>query len=183
VPRFSFLLDDVSSRSDGELAARTPDVVVRLTWAALREARRSGDVAAVALRLGRLIGDVFSARDGWQAYTRVVHYLLSVARTDDPQPFFEVMRRVAGERGAEVAMGLLDTLVERGRQAGREEGRQAGREEGRQTGRDEARRETLLELLQARFGAHADAARDRVLAMDPDAIGRALPRVVSAARL
>ncbi len=59
--------------------------------------------------------------------------------------------------------------LEAGRQVGFEEGRQMGLEEGRKRGRPEGRkegvRETLLRVLEKRFGEVSPAVRERIEAL------------------
>lgn len=65
-------------------------------------------------------------------------------------------------------MGLLDSLVERGRR------------EGITKGREEGLRATLLRQLTTRFGPVSDAMRGRVAQCEPAELERALDRVLSA---
>ncbi len=61
-------------------------------------------------------------------------------------------------------MNLIEQWIEKGRIAGRTEGRNEGRSEGRFEGERVARRESVLAILEARFGAVDRATRERVLA-------------------
>jgi predicted transposase YdaD len=57
---------------------------------------------------------------------------------------------------------------EKGRQEGLQQGLQQGRQEGRQQGRQEVEAETLLLLLETRFGSVDQATRGRIATADAD---------------
>ncbi len=73
--------------------------------------------------------------------------------------------------------------LEDGLQAGRQEGLQAGRQEGLQAGRQAGEAALLLRLLERRFGALPDAARERVLAANIAALEEWGIRILEAGSL
>jgi len=89
LPLFSLIIDDVSHQSDEEIAARTQHLLVRLALASLREARRASDGPSVIRGLAQLLRQVRAADGLREAYSRVLHYLLTVAVDGDPMPFLQ----------------------------------------------------------------------------------------------
>ncbi len=172
VPRFAFILDDVSHQSDEEIAARVPSLMVRLTLAALREARRAGDGPALVRKLAALVIDVYRAGGPREALGRVLRYLMTVAGPNDPQPFLEALDREVGPEIKEQAMGLLDAMLEKGRKEGKAEGKAEGLLEGR--------RGILEKQLQLKFGSLSEQARERIAQLDLQALDAAGERVLSA---
>jgi hypothetical protein len=183
VPRFSFILDDVSRQSDEEIAARVPSLMVRLTLAALREARRAKDGQALVKRLGALLRDVVLADSPHEAFLLVLRYLLTVAGSSDPRSFFDALEREVGSHTKEQAMGLLDTMVETRRPEWEAKGRAEGKAEGKAEGRLEGQRRSLEKLLQLKFGSVSPQSIDRIAQLDIDALDAALERVLSADRV
>lgn len=70
-----------------------------------------------------------------------------------------------------------------GEQQGEERGEQRGRQKGEQKGRQQGEAAFLLRLLERRFGAVPDWARDRVLAADTATMEEWGLRVLDAATL
>ena len=148
IPRFTFLLDDISKLSDGELHARAQSATARLALWILQNARREA-VPAQLRRWARLAAEVLAEPQGTRALKAIFSYLGEV-RDDD---FIDIFAKEShSPRIEKLAMNHNQRI----REEGREEGRQEGREEGREEGRQEAAAAILAKLLQLKFGTSAD---------------------------
>ena len=163
VPRFRFLLDDLSVQSDAALRARskmTPGG--RVAILSLKHGR-----APIAVRIRVLSPDGRSAaaRD---VLAIVLRYILETSQAE-PAKLRRLLAQQVGRKTAEEIMTTAEML--------RREGRQEGRQEGLQDGK----REMLLRQLRQRFGrvpavtvarvgkagaAELDAWADRVLSAE-----------------
>jgi len=167
VPRFEYLLDDLTAERAEALLARPGPPLVRLTWLLLRYSR-SKELARKLLEWGALFAQVLAERGGTEHLKTVLHYLLWIGDAAIHEATGQVLDSVVDAQHAEELMRSYgEELMERGRQQGlalgREEGREAGREEGREEGRLRGRAEAVLRLLAAR-GLHVDdASRQHVL--------------------
>ncbi|WP_130471784.1 Rpn family recombination-promoting nuclease/putative transposase [Candidatus Magnetaquicoccus inordinatus] len=81
------------------------------------------------------------------------------------------------------ARGALELAVEEAEQRGVERGKQEGREEGREEGRQKGTAETLLQLLQLRFGPLPVAIRDKVATAELPALESWIARILQAQSL
>jgi hypothetical protein len=130
VPRFRFLLDDLSACSDAELRART-----RMTpggRVAILSLKHGRDQVAVRIEVLSPDGRSPAARD---VLASVLRYILETSRTE-PAGLRELL---AGQVGREVADEMLTTA-------------EMLRREGRAEGRAEGKRGMLILLLRQRFG-------------------------------
>jgi len=73
--------------------------------------------------------------------------------------------------------------LRKGLQEGLQKGRQEGRQEGWQEGRQEGEANTLVRLLERRFGAVPDSVRKRVATASPEQIDTWLDTVIDAESL
>ena len=187
VPEFSFVLDDVSAQSDDDIARRLGSKVVRATLGALREARRTrGDGPRLIRGLARLLLEL-RASGRPEAYLRILRYLLTVAASDAPGPFLDAVSVEIGPQAKDEAMGLLDSMYERGRSEGLAHGKAEGKAEGEAAGRAEGeaagRRATLGKQLQLKFGLVPPWVIAALDAMDLAALDAASERILVAARV
>ncbi len=172
LPLFSLIVDDVSHQSDEQIAARTEHLLVRLALASLREARRSSDGPGVIATLASLLREVRSAQGLREAYRMVLRYLLTVAVDGDPGPFLRALATEIDTAAKDDAMGLLDSMLEKGRAE--------GKAEGRAEGKAEARRDTLEKQLRLKFRALPTDLPARIAALSETEVDRALEAVLGA---
>ena len=195
VPRFRFLLDDISAERDEDLRERSMSALGRLALLCLRHARSPWEIVTRLGAWAGLVSEVFKAPNGLAAFRTIVEYILAVNKRVNPEEVVKaIMLGMPGEVKYEVG-SVAYQLVEQGRREGREEGRlvgrlealsegrQEGRQEGRHEGRHEERREVLLQLLRARFGELPEATVAHVKAADLDQLKRWIDRVLSAPTL
>jgi hypothetical protein len=186
VPRFRFLLDDISAERDEDLRDRSMSALGRLALFCLRHARSPWEIVTRLGAWAGLVGEVFKAPNGLAAFRAIVEYILALNMRANPEGGKAIMLTMLGEVEYEVG-SVAYQLVEQGRREGREEGRLVGRlealSEERQEGRREERREILLQLLRARFGELPEATVARVNAADLDQLKRWLDGVLSAPTL
>jgi predicted transposase/invertase (TIGR01784 family) len=138
VPRFRFLLDDLSTQTDADLRARTQMTAGgRVAILSLKHGR---DQVAMRIRVLAPDGRSPSARD---VLASVLRYILETSRAE-PATLRALLARQVGREAAEEIMTTAEML--------RREGRDQGRREGRQEGEVLGKRGTLLLLLRQRFG-------------------------------
>ncbi|WP_437731849.1 Rpn family recombination-promoting nuclease/putative transposase [Sorangium sp. So ce1335] len=163
VPRFRFVLDDISHEADEALKARTMSALARLVLWCLRHAREPDELLD---RLGKwldLVRDVRRVPDGTRALRAMWRYILATSERNEPDKVLRRLLAVVGDDGKEDIVSVADMLVERGRQEGQ--------------------RRMLLKQLGARFGALPDDAVARVNAADMTELDRLSERVLTAATL
>jgi hypothetical protein len=150
VPRFRFLLEDISHETDEALRARAMTALARLALWCLRHAR---EPRVLVERLGAwtgLVREVRAAPDGTAALVLILRYIFAVSEPKEPKELVERLLAAMGDEGKEEIMTAAEQLEERGRQKGELAGR----------------REMLLDLLRERFGPLPDATVARVGASD-----------------
>ncbi len=130
LPRFRFLLDDLSKQTDADLRERTQMTAGgRVAILSLKHGR---DRVAIRIRVLALDGRSPSARD---VLASVLRYILETSRAE-PATLREALARQIGRKEAEKMLTTADRL----------------RREGRQEGEARGKREMLLLLLRQRFG-------------------------------
>jgi hypothetical protein len=130
VPRFRFLLDDLSSQTDADLRARTEMTAGgRVAILSLKHGR---DHVALRIRVLAPDGRSPSARD---VMASVLRYILETSRAD-PATLRGLLARQVGREEAEKMLTTAEML----------------RREGEARGKAEGKREALLLLLRQRFG-------------------------------
>jgi predicted transposase YdaD len=177
VPRFGFLLDDISRASDEELMSRAlhaSEAVVPLVLWALRDARASDRLVASLGLWGGVMARILESETGSEALSRVLAYISEVAESLDRDTILTAVAQAAPQTEA-----ILMTLAEQWKQEGRQEGRQAGRQEGRQEGE----RLLLEKLLRLKFGDLPAAVRQRLSSSSEQEIARWAERVLTATLL
>ncbi|QRN95624.1 Rpn family recombination-promoting nuclease/putative transposase [Archangium violaceum] len=159
VPRFEYLLDDLTAEREEALRERPGPPLARLAWLVLRHGR-SEELARKLPEWVALFAQVQEGPEGAEHLVVLIRYLLWVGDEAVHEAAERVLHSVVDAQRAEALMRSYgEQLIERGRQQGREE----GREEGLAQGLTRGRAEYILRILSAR-GVHADeAARERIL--------------------
>ena len=144
LPRFRFLLDDLSSQTDADLRARTQMTAGgRVAILSLKHGR---DQVALRIRVLSPDGRAPAARD---VLVSVLRYILETSRAD-PATLRELLARQVGREAAEEIMTTAEML------------RREGEARGEARGELKGKRGTLLLLLRQRFGRLPAAAVARV---------------------
>lgn len=171
VPRFEFVLDDISELSDEGLRARAFDYVTRLALWALRDSRNPERLLSTARGFLRAVRELRSSQGGLEALAVISRYFALVTRERTAENVIRMM--LAGAPALEATM---TTLAERWMAEGRAEGETRGRAEGR----TEGQREVLLQLLSLKFGELPASARERVAGAGEAELTHWAARVLSA---
>jgi predicted transposase YdaD len=195
VPRFEYLLDDLTAEREEALRARSGPPLARLAWLVLRYGRTQ-ELSRKLPDWMALFAQVHADVEGAEHLVVVIRYLLWVGDAAVHTAARRVLHSVLDEHRAEELMGSwAEEMIERGLQQGLEKGLQQGLEKGLQQGLEKglARgreellprvREHILRLLTAR-GVHVDeAARQRILTCtDLDTLDRWFDRSLNATSL
>jgi len=171
VPRFEYLLDDLTAEREEALSARPGPPLARLAWLVLRYGR-TGELARKLPDWVALFAQVQAGPEGAEHLVVVIRYLLWTEDKDVHAAARQVLHSLVDEQRAEELMGTwAEEMIERGVQKGLEKG--LARE-----------REHILRLLTAR-GVHVDeAARQRILTCtDLDTLDRWFDRSLNATTL
>jgi predicted transposase YdaD len=163
LPRFEYLLDDLTAERADALLARPGPPLARLTWLVLRYSR-SEDLAQRLSDWTELIAQVHASPEGSEHLVVIIRYLIWIGGKAVHEAAGRVLHSVLDAQRAEALMRSYgEELIEQGRQRGLEQGLAKGREQGREEGLTRARAEYILRTLTAR-GMHLDdAARQRIL--------------------
>jgi predicted transposase YdaD len=123
VPRFEFLLDDLTAERAEALMARPGPPLARLALLVLRYGR-SEELSHRLPSWTVLFAEVYAAPEGLDDLRGVVRYLLQVGDEAAREATEAVLNSVAGEQGTEeLMMTVGEKLIEQGRQKGILEGR------------------------------------------------------------
>ncbi len=158
VPRFRFILEDISHETDEALRARAMTALARTVLWCLRHAREPSKFVTELRRWADLVREVRRAPGGAAAFMLILRYILEVSDPDKPEELIAEFAAVVEEEGKEEIVTVADWL--------REQGRERGVEQGRELGLTQGRREVVLDLLRERFGALPSDAVARVQAAD-----------------
>ncbi len=144
VPRFRFLLDDLSAQTDADLRARTQMTAGgRVAILSLKHGR---DQVAMRIRVLAPDGRAPAARD---VLASVLRYILETSRAE-PATLRELLARQVGRKAAEEIMTTAEML------------RREGEARGVKKGEVLSKRGTLLLQLRQRFGRLPAAAVARI---------------------
>jgi predicted transposase YdaD len=159
VPRFEYLLDDLTAEREEALRARPGPPLARLAWLVLRYGRTE-ELAQRLPEWVALFAQVQSGPEGTEHLLVLIRYLLWVGDKGGLAAIRQVLHSVMDEQRTEGLMrnfkSYAEELIEQGIQRGLERGREEGLTRGRA--------EDVLRILTAR-GVHVDeAARQRILA-------------------
>jgi len=156
VPRFGFVLDDLSRVDDAELSRRAITSLGRIVLSLFRHARSREELFAGLGRLAQAFADVANAPDGGAAIAAVMEYLRSVSKRDEREVVMAV-REAVGESVYDRIFHAGERLEQRALQRGAHAGR----------------RTLLARQLKLRFGdlpASAEQALDAASIEDLDAM-------------
>ncbi len=162
VPRFRFVLEDLSARTDGDLRART--AMTAGGRVALLSLKHGRDQVGVRIRVLAPDGRAPAARD---VLASVLRYILETSRAE-PATLRELLARQVGRETAEEIMTTAEML------------RREGKAQGRAEGKAEGKREMLLSLLRQRFGRLPAATAARVEKATADELDVWSTRVLAA---
>jgi hypothetical protein len=147
VPRFEYLLDDLTAEREEALKARPGPPLVRLAWLALRYGR-SEELARKLPEWVALFAQVRASPEGTEHLVVLLRYFLMVGDRAAHQAAGQVLHSVLGEQRAEELMRSYgEELIELGLQQGLARGRA----------------EDILRILAARGVSVDDPARQRIL--------------------
>lgn len=144
VPRFRFILDDVSKIDDDALRRRAMTALGKLALWCFRDVRKPGELVRNLARFKDLLEEVLTAPSGLKAVSAVLIYILS-ASGRLPKEEVERIVRLATSQSIE---GMMGSLAEQIEEIGIEKGVKKGLEEGIAAGE----RLVLRRQLQRRFG-------------------------------
>ena len=150
LPRFRFVLDDLSMRSDEQLLSRDLSALAQVTLGALKYGKTSYLTDRFVPAWANSIRALLEQPKGFVELDTILYYLFIVNPNTDIQTLENAMQQYAGSDAASAVITAGDRL--------RAEGREEGREEGRQEGLARA----VLRLLEARGFAVADTTRVRI---------------------
>jgi predicted transposase YdaD len=164
VPRFEFLLDDLTAERAEGLMARPGPPLTRLAFLLLRYGR-SEELSQLLASWTALFVEVYAAPNGLDNLHVVIRYLFQVGNEAAREAARAVLRSVAGaQRTEEMMMTIGEELIEQGRQKGILEGRA----------------EDIVRILTVR-GVHVDdTARQLILTCrDPALLNRWFERALT----
>ncbi len=159
VPRFEYLLDDLTAERAEALMARPGPALARLALLVLRYGRTEELVHRLQ-GWTALFAEVHAAPHGDEELSLVVRYLFQVGDRTVRTEMGRVLRSVMQTHRAEELMRTYgEELIEQGRQQGLEQGRAQGLEQGRAQGRAEG----VLQILAVRGWLVSEQDRQRIL--------------------
>lgn len=175
VPRFRFLLDDLSPETDATLRDRAMSELGRLAlWCLLRGRTPELFIRGVGRWLG-LVDEVRRAPNGAAALALIWRYIVAVFGRHRPERVLRKVLAAVDEQTREEIVSIEQYLLEKGRKQGRREGVAQGVVQGQ--------RRILLAQLEARFGAVPATTTERVEAASAAELDRWARRVLTASTL
>ncbi|MFY0575945.1 Rpn family recombination-promoting nuclease/putative transposase [Cystobacter fuscus] len=152
VPRFEYLLDDLTAEREEALSTRPGPPLARLAWWVLRYAR-TGELARKLPDWVVLFSQVHADAEGAEHLVVVIRYLLWV---EEDAAIHTAVRRVLHsvldrQRAEELMGSWAEEMIERGVQKGLHQGLTQGRAE------------YILRILTARGVQVSEAARQHIL--------------------
>lgn len=168
VPRFEFLLDDLTAERAEALMARPGPPLARLAFLVLRYGR-SEELSHRLPSWTALFAEVYAAPDGLDNLRVVIRYLLQVGDEAAREVTEAVLNSVAGaQRSEDLMMTVGEKLIEQGRQKGILEGRA----------------ESVLRILTVRRVPVDESSRKLILACrDPALLDQWFERALKANRV
>jgi predicted transposase YdaD len=176
VPRFEYLLDDLTAEREEVLSARPGPPLARLAWLVLRYGR-TGELARKLPDWVALFAQVQAGPEGGEHLVVVIRYLSWTEGTAVQAAARQVLHSLVDEQRAEELMGTwAEEMIERGVQKGLEKGLAKGLTQGRA--------EYILRILTARGVQVDEAARQRILTCtDLDTLDRWFDKALNATTL
>jgi hypothetical protein len=175
IPRFQFILDDISAATDDELRGRAMTALGRLVLWCFRHSRTPEEFVH---RIGGwvdLVREVRRAPNGVAALKTIYKDMMLVTERYRPEELVGLLGKALGKEGKAEMASVAEQLLAQGRVEGLAEGENKGLLRGR--------RELLLELLRTRFGEVPEAAAARVNAADVGQLDLWAKRLLSAPTL
>jgi predicted transposase YdaD len=155
VPRFEYLLDDLTAEREEALKARAGPPLVQLAWLLLHYGRTE-ELAERLLEWVALFVQVRAAPEGAEHLWMVIRYLLYIGDSRVREAAGRVLHSVVdAQRTEELMRSYGEELIEQGRQQGLQQGLARGHAKGRA--------EDVLRILAARRVYVHDEARQRIL--------------------
>jgi hypothetical protein len=181
LPRFQFILDDLTRVDERALRARPLTPPVRITLLLLKIAAGNPRLAD---DLQRWVDDLRAVLDwpgGMEQFVALLRYieLVGEAPTDQLHKLIAAL----GPEAEEAYMTTAEMLRAEGEARGRAEGEARGRAEGEALGRAEGRAEALVLLLTLKFGQLPQAALDTVHAASTERLDTWTARALAAGTL
>jgi len=195
VPRFQFLLDDISTASDEALRGRAMSAFGRLVLWCLRSSRTPEKIVRGIGGWVELVREVRRAPNGAAALATIFRYIFAVNERFAPEELMGLLVQAVGEEGKKEMASVADQLraegerkgLARGEVEGERKGLARGQLEGERKGlargQLEGQRRLLLKQLRARFGDLPEIAVARVNAADNAQLDLWAERVLSAPTL
>jgi predicted transposase YdaD len=176
VPRFEYLLDDLTTERAEALLARPGPPLARLAWLVLRYGRTE-ELAQRLPEWTALFAQVHAGPEGAENLVVVIRYLLWVGGKATHKAARQVLNSVVDAQGAEALMrSYAEELIERGHRRGLAQGMEQGRLQGRA--------EAVLRILAARGVQVDEAAQQRILTCtDLTTLDRWFDKSLNATRL
>jgi predicted transposase/invertase (TIGR01784 family) len=180
VPRFEYLLDDLTAERAEALMARPGPPLVRLALLVLRFGRTE-ELARRLPEWTALFAQLKAHPSTWDELVALVRYLFQVGDTATRAALSGVLASVMDARRTEELMKTIgEELIEQGMARGLAKGLAKGREEGLAKGLARS----VLRVLDARGLGVDDKARQRILSCtDLDLLEQWLERAVTASSL
>ena len=173
-PKLMLLVDDLSATSEASLVARDLPALLRLTFLCLQHTR------------GRNPDELLAAIDRWRELLRAVERDADAMSADaldeigwylvDTTDLTEDQVRMAFHKHLDQPENTPMTTGQRIRL----ESRKLGREEGRTEGETKGKAQTLLRLMQRRFGAASEPFTPTILAASVPDLDRWFDRILDA---
>ncbi|MFY0562889.1 Rpn family recombination-promoting nuclease/putative transposase [Archangium lansingense] len=159
VPRFEYLLDDLTAERAEALMARPGPALARLALLVLRYGR-TGELTQRLPEWVALFAEVHAAPHGDEELGLIVRYLFQVGHRTVRTAMRGVLRSVMETHRAEELMRTYgEELIARGIKRGLKQGLEQGREQGRAQGQAEG----VLRILAARGILVDEQVRQRIL--------------------
>jgi hypothetical protein len=137
VPRFRFILDDLTAASDATLRSRAMSAFARLVLWFLKHAREPHHILGELAPWATVIEELLRAPNGQAAFDKLIRYILEVNPEVTPGELQGLVAKTVGSDAEEAVVNAVEKLMEQGRAQGHAQGA----------------RQLLLKQLAARFGA------------------------------
>jgi hypothetical protein len=168
LPRFEYLLDDLTAEREEALKARSGPPLVRLAWLVLRYGR-SEELARKLPEWVALFAQIQASPEGTEHLGVLIRYFYLMGGRGARKAAGQVLHSVLGKQRAEALMRSWDELLH---------------EKGIQEGVLQGRAESILRILAVRRIPVDEATRERILfCPDVTMLDRWLDRAVNATRL
>ena len=170
LPRFRFLLDDLSHRSDEQFRKQEHTSLALATLLAFTRLRGASEVASFKGLLEEALREVARSPNGQEALNQVLRYAVQASEID-----LKELKPYVAKTFSRTAAEDVMTTAERLRQEGLQEGLQKGLQEGRI--------ELTRKLLALKFGPLPSNVIQRLESASEEELDRIAERVLSASCL